>query len=155
PSFALADVVDATDVRMRHLSRDADLFMKAGEPRGVVRERGPDELERYRLGEPEIVGAVHLAHAAASEQRGNPVTVVENRAWLELSVIDRGRLSQPPLGRADAAVRRTRPDRCRVVRCGLGVGRVDPLAVRLPAALVIARRHARRRAIVTLIAQHL
>ena len=145
PSVALADVVDATDVRMRHLSRDADFFMETGEPHGVVRECGADELERHRLGEPEIVGTVDLAHAAAPEQRRNPVAVVENRAGLELPVIDRGRRSEPPLGRAERGARRLRRERCRVRRCGLGIGWVDPSgALRFSAALVIARRHALR-----------
>ena len=48
-----------------------------GEPRG-------QELQRDRLAELEVVGAVDLAHAAAAEQADDPVALREHRAGQEV-----------------------------------------------------------------------
>ena len=51
--------------------------MKLREARRIVHQVGGQELQRDRLSEPEIVGAVDLAHAAAPERRDDAVTVGE------------------------------------------------------------------------------
>ena len=64
----LAHVVHAADVRVGDLPGDAHLIE---EPRqtGVMHGRRPrQELQRDRLVQLEIVGPVHLAHAAAAQQ---------------------------------------------------------------------------------------
>ena len=66
----LADVVDAADVGMRDLARDAHLGVEALEPRRDPRARlAREELQRDRLAELQVVGAVDLAHAAAAGDR--------------------------------------------------------------------------------------
>ena len=82
----LADVVDAADVRMRDLPRDAHLVARTG--RAVVlvaRDRVGQELQRDRLAERQVVGAIDLAHAASPEQRDDAVAVGEHRARHEPS----------------------------------------------------------------------
>ena len=63
-------------------------------PRSRI-ERRRQELQRHRLTEPQIVGAIDFAHAAAAEQADDPIAAVENDAGRELSVIDRARRRQP------------------------------------------------------------
>jgi hypothetical protein len=48
---------------------DADLVVKLREARRVVHQLVGEKLERDRLTEFEIIGAVNLAHAAAAERR--------------------------------------------------------------------------------------
>ena len=74
----LADVVDAADVRVRHLPRGAHLVVELREPRRIVRERRRQELQRDRLAEPQVVGAIDLAHAAAPEQADDAIAAVED-----------------------------------------------------------------------------
>ena len=76
----LADVVDAADVRMRELPRDADFGEEALAADRIARQRARQELQRDRLSELEVVGAVDLAHAAAAEQADDAVAVGEDDA---------------------------------------------------------------------------
>jgi hypothetical protein len=64
-----ADVVHAADVRMGDLARRADFVVELREADGIVLEAVWQELQGDRLAEPQIVGAVHLAHAALAEHR--------------------------------------------------------------------------------------
>jgi hypothetical protein len=92
----LADVVHAADVRMGDLARRADFVVELREADGIVLEAVGQELQGDRLAEPQIVGAVHLAHAALAEHRDDAIATVENRSGTEPSVRDRVRRGQPP-----------------------------------------------------------
>ena len=75
----LADVVDAADVGMRDLARDAHLGVEALErASGSDASRSRQELQRDRLAELQVVGAVDLAHAAAPEQADDAVALGED-----------------------------------------------------------------------------
>ena len=76
----LADVVDAADVGMRDLARDAHLGVEALEAVLLRSESPRQELQRDRLAELQVVGAVDLAHAAAAEQADDPVALGEDRS---------------------------------------------------------------------------
>ena len=64
----LVDVVDAADVGMRHLPGHADFGVQLRQPGRIAVDVGRQELQRDRLAELEIVGAIDLAHAAAAER---------------------------------------------------------------------------------------
>ena len=61
----------------------------------VAAERFGQELERDRLAEPQIVGAVDLAHAAAAEQADDAIPAVRGFPGREPAVVDRCRRSEP------------------------------------------------------------
>ena len=80
-AVGLADVVDAADVAdARPGARVAHFVVELREARRVVSQVVGQELQRDRLTEPEIVGAVDLAHAAAAEQPDDAVAAVEHVA---------------------------------------------------------------------------
>ncbi len=84
-SVDVADVMDAADVRMRDLPRDARFGMK---PRQRARRHGKrlrQELQRHRLIELQVVGLVDFAHPADAEQADDAVAVRENSAGDETS----------------------------------------------------------------------
>src|ERR1039457_1630988 len=64
----LADVVNATDIRVRNLAGITHLGMKCCERRGIILERGRKKLEGYNIAKLEIFSSVDLAHAAAAPQ---------------------------------------------------------------------------------------
>ena len=68
-----AHVVDAANVGMRDAAGDADFVAKALEQTFVARGFVGQKLERDRLAERQIVGAVDFAHAAFAEQRDDAV----------------------------------------------------------------------------------
>ena len=68
---------------MRDLPRDAQLVVKLRQPLVVGRDAVRQELQRDRLIECEVLGAVHLAHAAAAEQGDETVAAGDDRAWGE------------------------------------------------------------------------
>ena len=71
---------------MRHLARDADLVAEAFERLLVVRDGFGEELERDRLVEREVVGAVDLAHPAFAEHGDDAVASAEQLAGSEPSL---------------------------------------------------------------------
>ena len=77
----LAHVVDAADVRVRNAARVAHLGQQPLARFRVAFQGGGEELQRDRLVEPQVVGAVHLAHAAAAEQRDDAVAGGEHAPW--------------------------------------------------------------------------
>lgn len=79
----LAQVVQAADVLVRHLSRHAQLVVKLREPAIVVGGATGQELQRDRLIQREVVGAIHFSHAAAAKQRDQPVAAGDDRAGRE------------------------------------------------------------------------
>src|SRR5262249_49058838 len=103
----LADVVHAADVRMRHLPRHAHFGVELRQPRRVAIHLLGQELQRDRLAELQVVGAIDLAHAAAPEPSDDAIPVVEDRSRREPPVIDRLGFRQP----------RARP---RAARAGIG-----------------------------------
>ena len=81
-----ADVVDAADVAVRHLTRRADFVVELREADGVAGHLLRQELQRDRLTEAEVVGAIHLAHAAAAEQSDDAIAIGEDGAAGEAAV---------------------------------------------------------------------
>src|SRR5512132_4182862 len=71
-AIQLADVVDAADVRVGDLPRDPDLGIETLEARGVVREHPREKLQRDRLAELQVIGAIDLAHSAAAQKADDP-----------------------------------------------------------------------------------
>ena len=79
----LADVVDAADVGMRDLARHAHFGVELRQARGIAIDVRRQELQRDRLPELQIVGAIDLAHAAAAEAADDAVAAAEQRAGSE------------------------------------------------------------------------
>jgi hypothetical protein len=71
-TFDEADIVDAADVGVRDLPCNADFIAESRQP-GLAHLRLREKLERDGLVQDQIVGSVHLAHAALAEQAENPV----------------------------------------------------------------------------------
>ena len=63
----------------------AQLVVELRQPRVVAGDARRQELQRDRLIEREIVGAVHLAHAAAAEQRDKAIAARDDGAGSEMS----------------------------------------------------------------------
>ena len=78
-AVVLADVVDAADVAVRHLARDAHLVVELGEPLRILGNGRRQELQRDGLAEPQILGTVDLAHAATADQPEDAVALGEQR----------------------------------------------------------------------------
>src|SRR5687767_2947003 len=78
PAVNLADVVNAADVLVRHLSRHAHFTMKTRQRRAVGEETIGQKLERDRLTELEVVGPIDLPHSAPSQQTNDAVAVGED-----------------------------------------------------------------------------
>jgi len=79
----LDDVVKPADVRMRDLAAGAGLTI---EPRARVVRRAETlgkELQRDGLAEPEIVGAIDLAHSAAPEHGDDAIAAAEDETGAE------------------------------------------------------------------------
>ncbi len=115
-ALRLGHVVDAAHGRVRHVARDAHLAVEAREPLAVAVEAVRQELERDRLLELEVVGAVDLAHPAAAQQADDPVAPGEHCPGYEPLA------GQPPpavRGRARLLAGGRRPRR-RGVRRGAG-----------------------------------
>jgi hypothetical protein len=83
------DVVDATDVRMRDLPGQSHFLMEPRQPLRVLSEVLWQELERDRLTELEIVGAIDLTHPAATEHRNDAIAAGEDGTGNEPGVVDR------------------------------------------------------------------
>ncbi len=96
----LVDVVDAADVRVRHLTCHADFGVELRQARRVAIDVGRQKLERDLLSELQIVGAVDLAHAAAADALDDAIAAAEERARLESAVVDRARGGEPSARRA-------------------------------------------------------
>ena len=114
PAVHLADVVDAAHVRVRHLPRRPHLREEPIEQRPVRGEAVRQELQRDRLAELQVVGAVDLAHPAAADQPDDPIALREDGARREAA---RARSNPRTPGgrraRTRASPRRRRRDRRR------------------------------------------
>ena len=63
---------------MRDLARDAHLVAKTLQRVRIARHGFGQELQRHRLAEHQIVGAIDLAHAALAEQRDDPIALAND-----------------------------------------------------------------------------
>ena len=79
---------------MRDLARDPDLAQQAGQSVFVLFQRCGQHLERHRLVELQVIGPVHLAHAAAAEETDDAITPGEDRARQEATSFELG-LARP------------------------------------------------------------
>ena len=100
------DVVNAADVGMGHLARDPDLVAEPRQCALVFGNGLGEELQRDRLAEFEIGGAVHLAHAALAQQRDDTVPFEQQRAGREAAFIRRARRAEQRSGGSRARARR-------------------------------------------------
>src|SRR5205814_9461349 len=90
-------------------ARDADLVAESFERLLVVRHGFGEKLERDRLVEREVVGAVDLAHPALPEHGNNSIASAEQLPGSESSL--RAAAGVPGGRRAALAVRTGRPRR--------------------------------------------
>ena len=107
-AVGFAEVVEAADVLVRHLARRAQLVVELREVRRIAGDPFGQELQRDRLIERQIVGAIDFAHAAAAEQRDQPIAAGDDRSRCEAAA--------PPACRVRPRLiagrhRRRRPDR--------------------------------------------
>ena len=91
-AVGLAEIVEAADILVRHLAGDAQLVVELRRRCRVARRALGEEFQSDRMVEREILGAVHLAHAAFAEQRDEAVSpaMIEPVAKRLLSVIRPG-----------------------------------------------------------------
>jgi hypothetical protein len=59
----------AADVGVRDLARHPHFGVQLHQSRGIAIDRLGQELQRDRLSELQVIGAIDLAHTAAPEQR--------------------------------------------------------------------------------------
>ena len=83
----VADVVDPADVRVRDAKRHAHLAQEPIQAFLIALEAGRQELQRDRLAELEVVGAVDLAHPAASQQSDHAVAAGNDRTGQETRAV--------------------------------------------------------------------
>jgi hypothetical protein len=76
----VAEVVDRRDVGVRDAARLLRLAPEACEGVGVLTERRAHELQRGGALEPDVLGAVDLAHAAAADERDDAIAVGDQSA---------------------------------------------------------------------------
>ena len=121
------------------------------EARRIAVDRLRQELQRDRLAELEVVGAVDLAHAALAEEADDAIALVEDRARLEPSMIDVGRRPRPAAARGDrlriGAARAAARRRAREIR-SIGPSAILRLvavrgAIRQPRHVGVSRREPR------------
>ena len=86
-AFDVAKVEDAADVGMRHLQREADLIEEPLQAIGILLHVARQEFQRDGLAELQVIGAIHLAHAAAAEQADHAIPVGQNLSWHVLSAV--------------------------------------------------------------------
>ena len=85
----LANVVNPTDVRMRHLAGDTHFAIEALHGCGILREIPGKKFKSDRLAQPEIVRAIDFAHAAFAQQTNDAIALCENRSRHETRVVNR------------------------------------------------------------------
>jgi hypothetical protein len=72
-SAGFSEIVETTHVAMRDLTRHAQFVVESLQAIGVLTDGLRQELQRDRLIEGQIVGAIDLAHPATAEQRHQSV----------------------------------------------------------------------------------
>src|SRR5437870_5795488 len=86
-SLVVGEIEKPADIWMGDLPADANFVVEALQQLAVLRDRERNEFERHRLTELEIVGAIDLAHPAATDQRRDLESIVENRAGSEVRIV--------------------------------------------------------------------
>ncbi len=76
---------------MRDLAGGANFVVELRQTCRIAPEILRQELQRDRLAQAQVVRAIDLAHAAASEQADDPVAIVEDGARRKAAVVDRSR----------------------------------------------------------------
>ena len=76
----VSKIVDAADVRVRHLPRHPDFLPQLRQPRRIALDISRKKLQRHRLLEREIVGEVDLTHAAPPEPPHDPIAAAKHLA---------------------------------------------------------------------------
>ncbi len=84
----LVDVVDTADVRMRHLAGHPHFAVQLHQAGGIAIDFRGQELERDRLRQLEIVGAIDLTHTAASQTPDDAVAAAEQGPGRKSAVVD-------------------------------------------------------------------
>jgi hypothetical protein len=79
----LADIVNAADIFVRDLARDADLVVKASQQIHVAARGFGKKFERHRLAQDQIVGAKHFAHPAFTQPGDDAIAAGQKRARRE------------------------------------------------------------------------
>ena len=87
-AVGLAGVEDPADVGMGDLASDLHLFHQACQPLLVFLQPSRQHLERHRLTELEIVGAVDLAHTALAEKAHDTVAPCQDLTWEEPALLE-------------------------------------------------------------------
>jgi hypothetical protein len=82
-AVGVADVVGPADVAMRDGARDAHFVVELRQASGMAGEILGQQLQRDGLSELQVVGAVHLAHAALAERRDDAEAAGENGSGFE------------------------------------------------------------------------
>ena len=102
PLRRFAEVVDTGDVRMRDLAGVFRLAVEAADRGGVLGEPRAHHLHRHLPLHPDVLGQVHLAHAALAELAIDQVTVGQERPRQRVGGVfqDQGRAIE----RAEAVV---------------------------------------------------
>ena len=85
PSVNLCNVVNPADIRMGQLPRDPHFGEEALPAHGIIGELGRKELQRNRLPQLQIIGAIDFPHSAAAEQPDDAVAVGQDRSGSESS----------------------------------------------------------------------
>jgi hypothetical protein len=91
PAVRVADVVGAAHVAMGDRAGDAHFVVELREARGILNEMLRKQLERDRLTELQVVGAIDLAHAAAAERCDDAKAAGEDRSRCEATPVGAGR----------------------------------------------------------------
>ncbi len=120
----VADVVDTADVGVRDRPRVAHLGEQAVAGRRVAVKARREELERDRLAESQVVGAIHLAHPAAADQRDDAVAIRQDGARRKAAGIEGMRRRGDGARFGVTAVHVTLPQRTRVIGPDDGPGEV-------------------------------
>ena len=89
-----AEIEDAAYVGVRDLAGNADFVAKAFEPLAVSHGLG-EEFQSDLLAQAEVVGAVDLAHATASQQGDDAVAVGDEGSGKEAALTGKSLKGRP------------------------------------------------------------
>ena len=92
----VAHVVDAANVGMRNPPRDPHFIFETLQQTLIAGGFIGKKLERHRLAEREVVGAIHLAHAAFSQQSNDAIATSQQAAGYEAAFAEIFRRTRGP-----------------------------------------------------------
>ncbi len=70
-----AYVIHAAHVGVGNPAGSANFIAKAFQHAFIIRNRFRQKLQRYRLTQRQVIGAINFSHAALPQQRNNPVAI--------------------------------------------------------------------------------